>query len=152
MDQDKRFAASLQQLIYKLLRDYEFCDRICLTQHGVTASQAYTLLALPRKANLTMNALSEAMGLANSTMTRMIDNLVERGLVYRRPDDEDRRAVRVGLTDQGARLRHTLQAAQEEVFEAALEEIPKEERPVILRALEQVTNCLEKALAVCCRK
>lgn len=95
------FAADAQRLIYTLVKSYETCDRVCLTQFGVTSSQGYTLLALPRQGHLSMNELSEAMGVANSTMTRMVDQLVRKGLVQRRPDDEDRRMVQVRLSEQG---------------------------------------------------
>src|SRR3990170_2934878 len=114
MNQDElgSFAARLQRLMYKLIKSYEQCDEMCLAQFGVTSAQAYTLLALPDEADVSMNELSESMGVANSTMTRMVDQLVRKELVYRRHSEDDRRVVRVELTTQGQKVRHTLERAQ----------------------------------------
>ncbi|MFI9831627.1 MarR family winged helix-turn-helix transcriptional regulator [Streptomyces sp. NPDC051913] len=51
-----------------------------------------------------MSELGETLGLAKSSLTGLVDRTVQRGLVRREADPRDRRAVRVGLTDEGARL------------------------------------------------
>ncbi|NUS31263.1 MarR family transcriptional regulator [Streptomyces sp. NBC_00028] len=51
-----------------------------------------------------MTELGETLGLAKSSLTGLVDRTVQRGLVRREADPRDRRAVRVGLTDEGARL------------------------------------------------
>lgn len=150
-DETRTFATSLQRQLGDLARAYELCDHGCLAQNGVTAAQGYTLLSLPEKGYLTMNRLSEAMGLANSTMTRMVDQLVQKNLVQRKPDDEDRRIVLVGLTGQGREIRFSLEKNLQEFFAQVAAGIPEDERPLILQALEQVTR-LVRALAQknCC--
>ncbi|GAB2552708.1 MarR family winged helix-turn-helix transcriptional regulator [Leucobacter ruminantium] len=42
--------------------------------------------------------------LSQPALSRMIDRLATRGLVAREPDPDDARAVRVSLTEEGARL------------------------------------------------
>lgn len=144
------FAARMQQLMYTLVKNYQQCDQMCLSQHGITASQGYALLAFPQASEITMNELSEAMELANSTMTRMVDQLVSKDLVYRRQDDRDRRVVLVGLTPQGQGLRSTLERAKQELFQEVLGEISQEERPAILHALEHVVKLLGSAVENAC--
>lgn len=138
------FAISLQQQVYQLVRAYELCDQMCMGQYHVTASQGYTILTLPENESITMNALSEAMGLANSTMTRMVDQLVDKGFVRREADDEDRRVVRVSLTAQGQETRRNLEQAQQYFFGLVLTEIPQEEQHGILQVLERVVAAIEK--------
>lgn len=145
------FAVRLQRLMYKLTKSYEQCDEMCLAQFGVTSAQAYTLLALPDEADVSMNELSETMGVANSTMTRMVDQLVRKELVYRRHDEKDRRVVRVGLTTQGQKVQQELARAQQEFLQEGLRDIPEHERSAILRAFETVTNSFAKCLEICCR-
>ncbi len=144
------FATSLQRQLYQLVRTYELCDQACLTQNGVTASQGYTLLFLPEGGHLSMNDLSQAMGLASSTLTRHVDQLVRKGLAHRWPDDEDRRVVRVELTDRGRELRSMLQGAMQDFFKQVLDEIQEDERPALLRVLEQVTQAIAKVFKSCC--
>ncbi len=138
------FAINLQQQVYQLVRAYELCDQMCMGQYRVTASQGYTMLTLPESESMTMNALSEAMGLANSTMTRMVDQLVDKGFVRREADSEDRRVVRVSLTAQGQETRRNLEQAQEYFFGLVLTEIPQEEQHGILQVLERVVAAIEK--------
>jgi MarR family transcriptional regulator for hemolysin len=48
--------------------------------------------------------LARAVGIEGPTLTRHLDRLEEAGLVVRRRDPDDRRAVRVELTAAGERL------------------------------------------------
>ncbi len=93
-----------------------------------------------------MNELSDAMGLANSTTTRIVDQLVKKGLVRHKTDDADRRVVKVSLTPKGQELRRTLDKEQQDLFKQAFDKIPDNERPTIVRCLEQVTSLISKAL------
>lgn len=138
------FAVNLQRHIYRLVKEYELCDQMCMGQYRVTASQGYTILTLPESENMTMNALSEAMELANSTMTRMIDQLVDKGFVRREADNEDRRVVRVGLTAQGQETRRNLEQAQQYFFRRVLTDIPQDERHIISEVLERIAAAIEK--------
>lgn len=138
------FAINLQHQVYRLVREYELCDQMCMGQYRVTASQGYTMLTLPESESMTMNALSEAMGSANSTMTRMVDQLVDKGFIRREADNEDRRVVRVSLTPQGQETRRNLEQAQQYFFGLVLTEIPQNEQHGFLQVLERVVAAIEK--------
>lgn len=140
------FPSKVQRQIYQLAKLYQFCDRVCLAEHGVGATQGYTLLSIPQKGSLTMNDLSNAMGLASSTTTRIVDQLVHKGLVRRKTDSADRRVVRVELTTRGRELWRTLDKELQDFFKQALGEIPADERHSIIHALTQVTKSIAKAL------
>lgn len=140
------FPSKVQRQIYQLVKLYQFCDRVCLAEHGVGATQGYTLLSLPQEGSMTMNDLSSAMGLANSTTTRVVDELVRKGLVRRKSDNADRRVVKVELTVRGQELWRTLDRELQSFFGAALKEISEDERPSIIHSLERVTQVIAKAL------
>jgi DNA-binding MarR family transcriptional regulator len=71
-------------------------------------------------------------------VTRLVGGLVETGLVERRPDPADRRAVRLGLTAAGRRrsiaMRRALLAAATELIEP----LPEERREGVSSALEEL--------------
>ncbi len=144
------FANRMQRQIYNLLRSFDSCDQQCLARFGITASQGYALLAFPAESAISMNELSQAMGLANSTMTRMVDTLVAKVLVHRRQDHEDRRVVRVALTAQGRELQGTLEAARLEMLRQILGDIQEQDWPNISQALEKLNAAVEKAVGGCC--
>lgn len=141
------FAQSVQRLVYKLGKNYQLCDRACLSRYGVTGSQGYSLLAVPQDGAASMNELSEKMGLASSTMTRMIDQLCNKGLVERGPDHEDRRVVRVWLTEKGHAVQQNLRQILKDFFRHALKGFAAEERAGVLETLQRVAEATDAGLA-----
>jgi len=51
-----------------------------------------------------MRALAEALDVSQASTTGIVDRMEQRGLVERRRDEDDRRIVRVFLTDEGRSL------------------------------------------------
>lgn len=143
------FASRVLRLISDLVKNNEMCDRECVAQFGVTASQGYTVLSLQAEGTLSMNELSKAMNVDNSTMTRMVDQLVDKALVYRKPDEKDRRLVRIGLTDKGRELHADLESELKNFYKTALDGISEEERLGIIRSLEQLNTAMARAIETC---
>ncbi len=143
-------ADRIQHASYDLVRYYAICDRVCMEQIGVTASQGYTLLALPPADSISMNDLSLAMKLAISTMTRMVDQLVLKHMVEREADPEDRRVVRVRLSKRGQEAQAKLQEALREVFSQVVQTLPEGEQESIVRSLEALNQSIVTALKACC--
>jgi DNA-binding MarR family transcriptional regulator len=144
------FAEQIQQKIYELVRYYAICDRVCTQELSVTATQGYILLALPDDASITMNDLSVAMRLANSTMTRMVDQLIQKGLVVRESDPQDRRVVRVRINAHGSDIKARFKQAQQELFAQVLKDIPASEWQNVISGLENLNQSCLTALKSCC--
>ncbi len=144
------FADTLQQLTYDLVRYSAMCDRVCTEQLGITGAQGYTILAIPDGDSISMNDLSLKMKLASSTMTRMVDQLVQRGLVDRQPDAEDRRVVRVRLTARGRQAKDQLHGTLQGFFSQVLQAVPEGERATMLRSLETLNQAIMNTLNNCC--
>lgn len=69
------------------------------------------LLSLKQAPSRTQRDLAHAVGIKSPTMTRHLDNLVEAGLLARSRDPDDRRIMRVELTDAGEEAFHRLRKA-----------------------------------------
>ena len=96
LNKTRAFTNHVKALINQISQNFENYEQACVTYYGVTTSQGGTLLSFNPKEGFTMNELSKAVSLDTSTMTRMIDQLVEKGLVHREADRRDRRVVLVG--------------------------------------------------------
>ncbi|MEU9833225.1 MarR family transcriptional regulator [Streptosporangium sp. NPDC048047] len=72
-------------------------------EYGITQQQGQLLCVLMAQP-YGMGELGAMLGLAKSSLTGLVDRSERNGLVRRRPDLEDSRAVRVALTGRGARL------------------------------------------------
>ncbi|NKF21037.1 MarR family winged helix-turn-helix transcriptional regulator [Solimonas marina] len=78
----------------------------------VSSAQAGALFYLARQDGASIGELAQALDLAASAMTGLADRMVRIGLLERRRDAKDGRAVRLHLTDAG---RAALQAANAEL-------------------------------------
>jgi DNA-binding MarR family transcriptional regulator len=102
-------------------------------------------IALSRpSAPLTMGELSEALVVPLSTATRMVDWLVESGYAERLPDPEDRRIVRVTLTETGQELYQTINGFLRQRVEQILQRFTAEERENLVLLLRKVVEALEE--------
>ena len=72
-----------------------------LADDGCTLDQWRVLRALDDDEGHAMGELADSLQIAQPTLTRVVDGLVDSAWVYRRPSLEDRRRVAVHLSRQG---------------------------------------------------
>ena len=70
----------------------------------VTVAQLRVLLVLYARGPSRMSSIASFIGVAISTATSIVDNLVKKSLVIRRDDPEDRRLVICRLSPEGRQL------------------------------------------------
>lgn len=92
-----------------------------------------------------MTELAENIGAKLPSMTMMIDNLAEEGLVERARDDQDRRKVIVRLTEKGLQIREDFLEQRKRIAEQLFSKLSKEDEQELMRLLERVCDILEKA-------
>jgi DNA-binding MarR family transcriptional regulator len=146
------FANEARRLMDQIAKNNQVYEQSCVAFFGVTTSQGGTLLSLPLENTLKMNELSSLMSVDNSTMTRMVDQLVDKGLVLRKAAEKDRRTVHIGLTVEGKKLYQELAAALEKFYRDSLDQVPENERAVIIDSLVKVNQAMGKGLEECCQK
>jgi DNA-binding MarR family transcriptional regulator len=76
----------------------------------LTVAQLRVLLVLYTEAPIQMSSIASSIGIAVSTATGIVDNLVRKGLVMRGSNPEDRRLVICTLSPQGQELINRLWA------------------------------------------
>ena len=103
---------------------------------SLTMPQVRLLLVLLAEERMRMSALASSLSSTFSAATGLVDRLVERELVERHADPEDRRTVVCGLTPQGKELAEQLLQIRHLQWEERL-------RPLTLEELRQVTQAME---------
>ncbi len=73
-------------------------------QIGLTGPQLTVVKMLDELGDMSLSELSEKIRAQNSTVTGIVDRMERETLVERRRSDEDRRVVRIRLTDKGRRI------------------------------------------------
>lgn len=93
-----------------------------LDENGISefnGAQGRILFVLWETDDIPISILSERTGLAKTTLTSMLDRLERSGHIRRVPDPDDRRAVRICLTESAEDLREKYErvsAMMNEVF------------------------------------
>lgn len=67
---------------------------------GLSRNQALTIRAVSRSPSASVTELAKNMYLNPATMVRILDRLEEQGLIARIRSKEDRRVVKIGMTDK----------------------------------------------------
>jgi DNA-binding MarR family transcriptional regulator len=89
---------------------------------------------------LRVSELASAFGVSSSGITQMVTNLEERGYVGRSMDPEDRRAVRVFLTEEGIRAADSMIHSLDIVFGGLIDHLGPEKSRALLALLTEVST------------
>ena len=107
----------------------------------------FDVLATLRRAGepyaLTPTELFRSMMLSSAAMTNRLDRLEERGLVRRSPDPDDRRGVRITLTEEGLDLIEGAVEAHVEAEEGLLGALSGEDRERLADLLRKLLFSME---------
>jgi DNA-binding MarR family transcriptional regulator len=127
--------------IQKLQRYLDRAMNQTLAEFGLDRGEWHLLGALRRSGppyRRSPGHLAEDIGLSSGAMTNRLDRLEEAGLVRRLPDPDDRRGLKVELTDAGWRAWQDstgAQAEKEALVASALNQAEKEALNGLLRRL-----------------
>lgn len=102
---------------------------------GLTAAQSGALFVLGRKDGTLIGEAAEALDLAPSAMTGLIDRMVRADLVERRADPRDGRAFRLYLTPRGHQARQEAKSGVEGLNAHLTEGFTDDEIAVVSRWL-----------------
>gem|GEM_PF-189452 len=106
----------------------------------VTVNEVHTLDAIGKSEPCTVSELASAMMVTVSTMTITINRLEKKGLVKRERSGDDRRVVRVYLTDKGRSLSYVHRRFHRRMVKAVSEQLTIDEIGVLSKAMENLKD------------
>ncbi len=107
-----------------------------LRAHDISMWGYIVLTALVEQPVRTQAALAQAINADKSRIIGVLDELQERGLIRRQPDDADRRVHLLSLTPAGDRLRRSVEAGIRHREEEVLAVLAPGERDAFLESLK----------------
>jgi DNA-binding MarR family transcriptional regulator len=114
---------------------------------GISLVHLQVLSVLGHEGSRPMTELAEALDVSSASATGIVDRMEDRGLVIRVRDDEDRRIVRVELTDDGRGVLGGLTAERREALGELLDELSDEEAAGLLIGARALRRARERRLA-----
>jgi DNA-binding MarR family transcriptional regulator len=110
--------------------------------HDLTHMDGKVLAFFARHPGATQKDLAEHSGRDKGQLGRLVAGLREHGLLDARPDEADRRNIRIEVTPQGRAVHQTLQRQARRVAELAVANLGSEERRRLAALLRKVQDSL----------
>ncbi len=117
---------------------------------GLSLAQWRALAFLSRQEGVKQVTLAESLEIQPITLARLIDRLEEAGLVTRRPDPDDRRAIRLYLTSQAQPLLEQMWELATKTHEDALADLSEKASDALIKSLLQIKQSLLSAEGYLC--
>jgi DNA-binding MarR family transcriptional regulator len=116
---------------------YSFAER--LAKEDVTVPQWVLLRTLYSHDNITLNQLAQFVGLDKSSVSRMVERLVQRKLVNR-DEGNDRRSLGLGLTPDAKKLVPRLAKHADQNDESFFKTLSQKQRKEFLETIKQLLD------------
>ena len=121
---------------------YESKLEIKLKKEGLDIPSYRVLMLLGRRDGLRVTYLAEQSITKQSTMTRIIHRMRDKGLVTIRPGDEDARVTNVFVTKKGQAARKSGWEAAQSIMQAVETNVSKKDSEKLLRSLSAIHETL----------
>lgn len=99
---------NIQETVDYHLRSTLFATRrmynLLAADNGITQGIGYVLINIGKE-GVPATRIAPMMGMGNTSLSRLLKNMENDGLIYRVPDETDKRIVKIFLTARGVELR-----------------------------------------------
>lgn len=140
-------SAKFHELITRLqvvLSEIDYTQKACL-QAGRMECMLLNYL-YKTKAPANMNELAKELNVSHSRVTRIMDNLVNKQLVTRKPSEDDRRCWFAIITEKGIKLAENSQKTVLDQQESIVSKLPKKDIDDIYKAFKVYIDKYEEVL------
>jgi DNA-binding MarR family transcriptional regulator len=110
----------------------------------ISMIQFATLFSLAGEEHLTIKDVAELLGRSVSATSRMLDQLVTRGLVRRYEDERDRRTKHVSLSESGRAFVQAIEQKRVEAQIAVMAYLSPEERDTVAQAMQLLATAARR--------
>jgi DNA-binding MarR family transcriptional regulator len=142
---------NLEERMHVMRKFFSEYFRHTISNDGIDDKVDFSILELKglsafidREKEYTMSELSNNAHLPLPNMTSIINRLLEKGIVERRRDENDRRVVRVQLTDSGKEMLLKYMKKRGQELDNSLGKLSEDDRRELFSALETATMIFEK--------
>ena len=113
-------------------------------KHESTMAMAMALLYIDTKDGTPSTALGPSMGMEATSLSRILNSLEERGLIYREKNPEDGRSVLIKLTGLGIEKRDISKASVYTFNQTIRENIPKQKIDHFFEVTELINTLINQ--------
>ncbi len=125
---------------HKISRMYN----IQAAEHGVSMATGMVLLNIDLKDGTPSTSLGPKMGMESRSLTRTLKNLENEKIIYRQPDEHDKRMVRIFLTDLGIEKRNLSKEKVIKFNSHLMDNIKEKDLNKFFEVLENINDLIDE--------
>ncbi len=137
------YAGSILKSLRRIIRSIDQHNKQLGTKYHLTVPQLVCLRQLLQEGEMTSGQLARAVYLSQATVTGIIDRLFDKGLINRERGTDDRRKMKVRLTEKGIRMATDMPWPLQERFCSSLDALAEAEQAQIDTILKRLVEMME---------
>jgi DNA-binding MarR family transcriptional regulator len=142
--------AELMEIFTGMAQVTRYCRQDVAFCEGVTFHQFMILDAVARKKELNLADLHKLLAVEKSTTTRLVNPLIQKGLLMREKAQHDSRAITLILTEDGKKTHQKVSLCLAGFFQKVTQNIPQEKKGQILEAIRVFIKAINSAADYSC--
>jgi DNA-binding MarR family transcriptional regulator len=137
-----RRAADLQDVVQDILKQFQCVNAAAANgpHVGLNMQELRVVEFLGKEGLRMMRELAEHLAVAVNSMTSIVDNVESKGLVRRQRSEEDRRVIRVELTDAGREVHKSLVGLNLRLFRTMLGALTEDEQEIFMVLFRKIAR------------
>lgn len=113
---------------------------------GINRTQTNILMYINENNEKSMSEISLMTGLEKSSFTRSIDYLVKNGFITRNPSENDRRIIKLSLTNKGIKAAELIKNDFDMYLDSLISDFSKKEKDEFFESLTTISIYTNKIL------
>jgi DNA-binding MarR family transcriptional regulator len=108
--------------------------------YDMSASLGYVLINIDEENGTPATKIASNIGMESRSLSRMLKTVEDKGLIYRKVSETDKRVVRIFLTEEGKQKREMSKAAVKAFNKLLREKIPTDKLGVFFEVIDEINN------------
>ncbi len=134
-----KFISALQNINRALKNESEDCCEMC---GGINEKELHVINFIGRNKNVKMSDIADNIDAPMSTLTNIVDKLIEKKFLSREHCGDDRRVINVMLTDNGKTAFKTVSSKKKLVAEKVLSQLSEKEQATFIKHMNILASSL----------
>ena len=112
-------------------------------RYDITTSIGFVLLNIDQELGTPATKIAPLLGLETRSLTRILRSMEEKGLIYKQADTQDKRSVRIFLTELGLEKKEVSRQTVRHFNLKIREKISQNQLDVFFKVAAQITGMIE---------
>jgi len=127
-----------RRYITKIARVAQKYSHLTLKNIDLGTSEYECLRQIRKNKGLSQEKLRSILNIDKAAVARMVANLERKDYVYRLPDENDKRAKKLFVTEKAYQIKNATTSVETNFYEWLMDGINEEEKKVFLKVLNQL--------------